>query len=1067
MLLFVLLSLLLVSAMKMIRLLLPVLSLLLIIQAQQTQPLYRLHSYKDFQGSDDYMWGMAQDARGLLLFAHNDGLKIYDGNSWSLLPSTGLLRAVAIDRDNRIYVGGKGDFGYMAPGDGYRLQYFSAKSKLPEAVRSHLNVTSIYTAPSTVYYVGTNAVAVGRWSDGALSITYRPMQSEIIGSGVANGVLYVQLAGKGLFKLGKDGKLAQVSTPDEFLSEDFAISRFAELPDKQGYLIVTAFYGIYRITPDQRIVKLNTGIEDLFSKYTVEAADVDANGNIAIGFRDEGMALLDANGRLVMRMEERNGFPNDQIFSCNFDNENGLWVGTSIGLVYTIPSLPARTFKGVPGISGKIHALAEHGGDLYVATNTGLYYTSATAPGQFERLGPAETESWDLLKADGRILAATSKGVYDVTGGKAQMLLDMYSNDLAAGRQQGLVYVATHKGLYTLNLNNNDTLRVGKLDEELNSVVEGADGIVWLGTTFRGLIRVEGANSSPKFSFLAGKDGLPDGYVRVQMAGGRLLVVTERSVLVEKGGKFEPEPTLNKLAAGGLVNISAEGNETVWLYSATGLHRLAVRGDKLVADSVAMAYMFNERPNVVYSAGNNTWLAFQDEVIRITGGNTLPEGKRKFAAIIRQVTTAEDSVLYQGYYWDDNGAISLKQTERFAYDLSYDFNSLIFHIGAGSYINPKSNQYQYILEGYDKEWSEWQVGPQAIRYPNLPEGKYTFRVRARNAFGEMGAEDSIEFSISPPWYRSLLAYLVYALMAGLLVWLLIRLNAARLKRQNKKLEALVDQRTDELRKEKEMVEQQNKIIEEKNEDITSSIIYAKRIQQAFMPEQDKFRSLFRDSMMLFKPRDIVSGDFYWWSEKNDRLVVAAVDCTGHGVPGAFMSIIGSTMLSQIVEQQGITNPVDILKQLDASVRSALGQDKPDSKTADGMDIAILVFDKARSSVQFAAAQRPLFLYRAGELNEIAGSKVFIGGKQYGEAQIEGHEIALQPGDRLYIFSDGLPDQFGGDNQRKFSAKRIREMLAETSGQKLESQKAMLENALKEWKGDVPQTDDIVFIGIEV
>jgi serine phosphatase RsbU (regulator of sigma subunit) len=1043
--------------------------------AQGNHPIYRLYNYKDFNATDEYQWGIAQDSRGLLFFAHNDGLMLFDGASWTTLPTAKLVRAVAVDEKNRIYVGGKGDFGYLVPSAaGYSLNYRSAKALLPEKERVHLEVEHIYTTGQTVYYVSTHAVAIGTWAGGTdMKLKYIATDGEIIGSGLVGANLYINVAGKGLVKMTNTGQQGRVAAPADFALDDCYIRMFAPLPDGKSYLIGTAFYGLYKLWPDGSIRKFTTQADGLLTDRILYHGTVSADGMIALAFQSDGVLILNPDGTLRNTLSQSSGFPNDETYFVFSDRERGLWISTSVGVVYTLPELPVSSYAAVPGLSGKIHAIEEMRGTVYVATNNALYYADIEQPSSYQAIGQDETECWDLLQMDGRMLAATSAGVYDITDGRATLLLEEYTTGLFASENtRGLLFAATKNGLYTLRHQGGGVYGTARAvpgsQEELNSVVELKDGSLWLGSTFRGLIKLEGyQKAQPTLTRLAGKYGLPDGFVRVSSIQNRLVLATDEGIFTKTEKGFEKDALLNQLSSGGLANLDPAGPDALWLYSALGIYKIRVRDGRFAVDSVSVAYMFDEKASSIYSSAGNTWLAFQDKLIRINNKRTVSTKKERFSPLIRLVTAGRDSVLYQGYYWNDQGEISLSQTDRFMQRLDYGLNSMVFFIGATSYINPQANRYQYRLEGLDKEWSAWVSGGSAIRYPNLSEGSYTFLVRARNAFGEISEVERYSFTIRPPWYRSIYAYIAYVLLAAALIFGLLRLNAARLQRRNRKLEALVNRRTEELRKEKELVEQQHNIIEKKNEDILASFVYAQRIQHAFMPEPDTLARHFKDNMLVFMPRDIVSGDFYWWVEYQDKFVLAAVDCTGHGVPGAFMSIIGSTFLSQIVEGEHTLNPADILNKLDQRIRVALGQDKPDSKTADGMDLAILVFDHARTRVQFAAAQRPLFLYRQGELSEYAGSKVFLGSKNYGNNTIEGHEIALQPGDRLYIFSDGMPDQFGGEKSRKFSLQRIREIITQSANLPLQQQQQQLEAALAQWKGEQEQTDDIVFIGVEV
>lgn len=261
------------------------------------------------------------------------------------------------------------------------------------------------------------------------------------------------------------------------------------------------------------------------------------------------------------------------------------------------------------------------------------------------------------------------------------------------------------------------------------------------------------------------------------------------------------------------------------------------------------------------------------------------------------------------------------------------------------------------------------------------------------------------------------------------------------------------------------LEETKKIIEEKNKDILDSIRYARRIQEAIMPEKDLLNFYFPEAFIFYQPKDIVSGDFYWFLEKYHKFFIAAVDCTGHGVPGAFMSVIGSNLLNQILNEYSILEPEAILDHLNFRVQTALKQDQ-NAETKDGMDIAFCSIDQENDLLQYAGANRPLWLVRKGELIKYEADKFPIGGGQFGEHSYKGHTIPLQNGDIIYIFTDGYADQFGGEQNRKYTTKRFSDLILEIWNQPLKTQYEIIQKSFFEWKGKQEQTDDVLVIAIK-
>lgn len=282
------------------------------------------------------------------------------------------------------------------------------------------------------------------------------------------------------------------------------------------------------------------------------------------------------------------------------------------------------------------------------------------------------------------------------------------------------------------------------------------------------------------------------------------------------------------------------------------------------------------------------------------------------------------------------------------------------------------------------------------------------------------------------------------------------------------LEDKVKQRTAEVVKQKEEINQQRLQIEEYFVQVTDSIKYAKKIQEAILPPESYVRKLLPDSFILYRPKDIVSGDFYWLGETDDKVFFAAVDCTGHGVPGAFMSIVGYNQLKQAIITSGGESPAEILNHLNKGVTETLHQKDADSTSKDGMDVAICSLSKNSLELEYAGAFNPLYLLRDGEIIQYKADKFPIGSfVNDNDDKFTNNKIQLQKGDQIYIFSDGYADQFGGPRGKKFMYKRFRDLLLEIQKQDLSEQKESLKESLFEWMKDEEQVDDILVIGVRV
>lgn len=256
------------------------------------------------------------------------------------------------------------------------------------------------------------------------------------------------------------------------------------------------------------------------------------------------------------------------------------------------------------------------------------------------------------------------------------------------------------------------------------------------------------------------------------------------------------------------------------------------------------------------------------------------------------------------------------------------------------------------------------------------------------------------------------------------------------------------------------------IIEEKNREIISGISYAQRIQQAILPEMDEVPGLADQCFIIYRPRDIVSGDFYWFKELDGNLIIAAADCTGHGVPGALMSMLGISFLDEIVTREKLLDPSEILSQLRLEVIRALRQTGKEGEQKDGMDISLCVIDRRINMLHFAGAYNSIYVASANDITEYNADHMPIGIYQKSDVPFTKQNIPLNSGDMVYLFSDGMADQFGGPAGKKFKYAALKNLFLEVNNNTLEEQKRIIEARFLEWKGDLEQVDDVMIIGLK-
>lgn len=624
-------------------------------------------------------------------------------------------------------------------------------------------------------------------------------------------------------------------------------------------------------------------------------------------------------------------------------------------------------------------------------------------------------------------LPTKEKGIeiYDPENGVCYFMLADSANPQSLSSNQinhlfldskGRVWASSDRGLncvdpktgnvkqYRLDLKDSTSIS----SDDVNGVTEDLLGGIWVSTNY-GFGKLDVATG--KFKNYSSTNGLPDNFVNGILADslGFLWISTNNGLC-----RFDPAKEKIKVYGieDGLQGL--EFNPASMLYGKSGL---------------------------MFFGGVNGFNYFNPRDVK----------ENTFAPPV-YITSMS---IYGKPYKADSNIINKKYIE-----LDYKQNFLLFRFVALNFYMPQKNQFKVMMEGVDDDWVT--LGEKkTISYPGLAPGEYVLHVKACNNDGvwnETGT--SLTIVIRPPFWRTKWFYAICIILGIFCIWGYTRLKERKLRREKEILENKVEERTIELRFEKEKVSAAHK-------DIQDSINYARRIQNTILHGEVEWKNLLPDSFVLYHPRDVVSGDFFWLFQHGENILVAVADCTGHGVPGAFMSMIGHTHLNEIVGQEKVTDPARILERLHAKVSKSLKQDSG-SETRDGMDIALISIDYKNNKVKFAGANRPLFVVRDGNTEDIKADKYSIGGGyDIGERKFTENEVEIKKGDVLYLFSDGYADQFGGVKGKKFGKKQLRELLTKVSALSMEHQKDAIDAAYEEWKGDLEQVDDILLIGIRI
>lgn len=490
--------------------------------------------------------------------------------------------------------------------------------------------------------------------------------------------------------------------------------------------------------------------------------------------------------------------------------------------------------------------------------------------------------------------------------------------------------------------------------------------------------------------------------------------------------------------------LNADKSGNIWVGHQQGLSRINVKTHQIkIFGSEYISGDINFNASSQDSSGNILFGTTDGLVLFESTKN-----KKSASAPIPNIT----SIIINDKEYSINNKITLPYS---SYRLKIEFIGL-------NYSNPEQVIYQYKLDGFDPDWSETTKNRTAI-YSRLTNGNYKFLLKACNGDGVcVEMPFTFELEIRKPFWATWWFFTIAILILVGSVYYIIKSRERKQKEFQIYLEKLLDERTREVREQKEE-------IESKNRDITDSINYAQRIQASILPSLRKLQHIFTGSFVYYAPRDIVSGDFYWFEVIPDtsKFLVVCADSTGHGVPGAFMSIIGTTLLKDIYTRQDVQKPSDILHLLDRELKSTLNQNTEGERPSDGMDIIVCEIDIKTYQARFASAMRPFIVYQNGEQLYFKGSRSSIGG-QAKEAKIfEDIDLQLTKGDLIYMFSDGYPDQFGGPMGKKFKMVRLRNLLKDIHQKPMEEQYNYVKSNFDLWKDELEQVDDVLFMGIKI
>ena len=1086
-------------------------------------PFIRNYSTQITQGSEQN-WSITKDKFGNVYFGNQDrGVIRYDGTKWSSIKIKNNPRIYSLASDERgiVYVGAAYEFGYLQPDKNGEMEYIS----LAERINSKPEIKLIYSIAfleNRVLFLGPSFVYIYNIDDDSLSKINLKRFNVFDAYKLIkiNDKLFITDNVNGIFEL--QDTVVKPMPGGDFFSKKLCTVLMPY--DESKVLICTFKDGVFLYDYNTGSVKddlIPKEINEKFKVLFIYAGAKITKDLYAIGTtNEEGILVIDKSGKLVSQINTENSdLEDNSIYAlfCDYLNNQELWISTYGIISKAYFNIPLTKFADKQGIDYAVNDICEFQGSIYLSSDAGILksYRDSKNFVKFKKLPGTDSQYFPLK------LINSTHGEF-LLAGALDGILQILPNDIMSRVENNCRNLPPRKynsKLICQSSLNRDIVYIGLevsniliLKDEGNSwrylnrikipsgniagIVEKNDNGLWVMTNDPNSIFSLSFTGKDTSLTVYGKDkGIPEEkLLSLKKINDELYVFAGSGILRydKPNNKFISDNTLTGGYSEGKysLNLIVDVDSDLWYsgYDSRNFDMLFRNTSNGIQNNRGI---LNILPNVPSQGILNSggWVYFtKSKIVPVLEKAKLLPDSSKVSTRFVSISVGSDSVVMAGMFHKDidgkRRVPELMNPSASVPEYRYDLNEISFEWTTSYFIEELQTEYSFKLEGYDEDWSKWEgisfgFTSEALyakkEYTNLPYGHYTFMVRSRTLTGLSGNELKYEFVILKPWYATIWAVCGFALLAILAIIGIISAYTRRLKNENIRLEGIVAERT--------------AVVVKQKEELESSIHYASRIQMALLPSEKILSENIKNYFVLFKPRDIVSGDFYWMIKKGGRLYIVAADCTGHGVPGAFMSLLGMSFLDEIIDKEKAPRADFILNQLRLHVTESLKQMGGDDEAKDGMDIALLVIDFNTQRIEFSGAYNPCFRVRKLTADEIRNykddfaepdgtmsdgkylletifaSKMPIGISSKMDEDFVFYDWSLEKGTSYYLFSDGYIDQFGGEHGRKFMKKNFKKLILEIQDYPMNKQKELLEKNLKDWMGQSPQIDDILVMGI--
>lgn len=1010
-----------------------------------------------------------------MFVANANGVLIFDGINWSLVPSKDEEAVYAIFKSskNLIYyaLAESNDFGILEQQEKGKYRYNSLKSNLALNEQPTEAIRQIVELNGAIYFLSADKLIELKNNSFTVFKPVNNYNARVLRIGKH---LFVIDAGNQILVLNK-GVLIPVKNSEHISTKKIF---FCAKLSSNNYALGCRDVGIYianydSINPENTTFKKTVAPCD---KELIESEIV--NGSplgdslFVVTSNKKGAFIINKALQIVRQINTKSGIFENNVKTAFEDHNGNLWLPNYLGIAYIEINTPLFKYGRENNISGPVQASCYFQNNLYIGTDKGLQMFDIKSNTFIDVLN-FNKQVWFLLNYSNILFICTAKGIHTFDGKKITQITEEGTSYLLNDPWQlNTMYAATENGvdLYRFANKQLSYIKSYNLGDEVRSIATDKNKNVYFSTSFNGIYYLN-SRKSYTLDSLKKQEGLPNDKREnfVFNYKNRVLIGTGNgiySVLWKKNNRlycvpdtsFYPVTKNSEIFRAVSVSNDLLCSQTVKLddydiyeikysYLKKENHHITINngGTNKLNGVKSNLISYDSTKKIVFVSSDEGLFLLNNQINLLT---------KKYGLYINSIINNKEDTLcmYKNYLTDFTA---------FKFLVPYSDNNLSFVLGYNCYENSESVEFSYFLEGKDKKNTKWLKKP-TVEYSNLFEGKYILHIKAKCDSSLDILEMHIPFEITPPWYRSVFAYIIYVAFFLIFLFIILKLNSKRLIAQNVKLEGIIEQRT-------ETIKEQVHLLEHQKQEITDSINYALRIQQSILPTLKEIYNVYNNCFIFFQPKDIVSGDFYWFKRINEHeFLLACADCTGHGVPGAFMSMICSEKLSEGFSQS--SEPDKILYHANNAIKEVLKQNQQEEgKSKDGMEIALIKYNRITKQLIYCGANRPLWLIKkaTGELLEIKPTKASIASFTDYNFEYEKHILQLESDDSVYLTSDGFSDQFGGPDGKKFMSKNMKMFLKEIYHLPTMKQEEMISQRINDWIGNLEQVDDLLVIGLTV